>query len=68
VCRLRRQYVGNVRALKVLVMQGCRIKHWILARLVRPIHVHRQPRAISHGNTDVSLLDHLFVSARFSRR
>src|SRR5712671_608454 len=65
VSRLRRQYVRNVGALNVLVMQGRGVKYGILARLVRSIDVHRQPRAISHGDTDVALLDHRFVSTRF---
>src|ERR1700730_9200312 len=63
VSRLRRQYVRDVGALNVLVMQGRGVKYGILARLVRSIDVHRQPRAISHGNTDVPLLDHRSVSA-----
>ncbi len=66
--RLRRQYVGDVGALDILIVQGGGIKHGVLARLVRSIDVYRQPRAISHGDTDVPLLDHRFVSARFSRR
>ncbi len=66
VGRLRRQYVRDVWALNVLVMQGRRIKYGILARLIRSIDVHRQPRAISHGDTDVSFLDHRFVSAHFA--
>src|SRR5258707_1725825 len=53
VCRLRRQYVGDVGALNVLVMQGGGIKDGGLARLVRSIDVYRQPRAIPHGDTDV---------------
>ena len=65
VGRLRRQYVRDVGALKVLVVQGRRIKHGIAARLVRSIHIHRQPRAVPHGDTDVPFLDHRFFSARF---
>ena len=68
VRRLRRQYVRDIGPLNVLVMQGRGVKYGILARLVWSIDVHRQPRAISHGDTDVPLLDHRFVSARFSRR
>jgi hypothetical protein len=63
---LRRQYVRDVRALNVLVMQRRGIKHGVLARLVRSIDVHRQPRAISHGDTDIPLLDHRFVSTVFA--
>jgi hypothetical protein len=32
---------------------------------IRAVNVDRQSRAISHGDTDVALLDHRFVSARF---
>jgi hypothetical protein len=65
VSRLWRQYVRDVWTLNVLVMQGRGVKYGILARLVRSIDVHRQSRAISHGDTDVALLDHRFVSTRF---
>src|SRR2546421_7106272 len=64
VGRLRRQDVRDVGPLNILVMQGRRIKHGILARLVGSIHIHCQPRAVPHGDTDVSLLDHRFLSAR----
>jgi len=66
--RLRRQYVGDVGALNIFVMQGGGIKYGVLAGLIGSIDVHCQPCAISHGDTDVPLLDHRFVSARFSRR
>src|ERR1700704_4243534 len=61
---LRWQYIRDVRALNVLVMQSRGIEHGILARCIWSIDVHRQARAISHGLTDVPLLDHQFVSAR----
>ena len=63
VGRLRWQYIGDVRALNVLVMQSRGIEHGVLAGCIRSIDVHCQARAISHGDTDISLLDHQFVSA-----
>jgi hypothetical protein len=67
VGRLRWQDIRDVRALNVLVMQGRGIEHGVLARCTGSIDVYRQPRAISHGDTDVALLDHGFHSG-FSRR
>src|SRR6266567_4278207 len=64
VGRLRWQYIGDVRALNVLVMQSRGIERGVLAGCIRSIDVHCQARAISHSDTDVSLLDHQFVSAR----
>src|SRR5579862_6908415 len=63
VGRLRRQYICDVGTLNVLIMQGRGIEYGVLAGLIRSIHVQRQPRAVSHRDTDVSLLDHRFVSA-----
>src|ERR1700730_4300603 len=60
---LRRQDIRDVGTLNVLVMQGRGIEHGILAGPVRSIDVHRQARAISHGYTDVSFLDHQLGSA-----
>src|ERR1700704_3861546 len=64
VGRLRWQYIGDFRALNVLVVQSRGIEHGVLAGCIRSIDVHCQARAISHGDTDVSLLDHQLVSAR----
>src|SRR3981081_2064657 len=61
---LRWQYIGNVRALNVLVMQSRGIEHGVLAGGIRSIDVHCHARAISHRDTDVSLPDHQLVSAR----
>src|SRR2546423_11750996 len=61
---LRGQYIRDVGALNVLVMQSRGIEHGVLAGCIWSIDVHRQARAISHGDTDVPLLDHPFVSAR----
>src|SRR5882757_2854970 len=63
VGRLRWQYIGDVRALNVLVMQSRGIEHGVLAGCIWSIDVHRQARAIAHGDADVSLLYHRFVSA-----
>src|SRR5580704_11706883 len=60
---LRWQYIGDVGTLNVLVMQSRGIEHGILAGCIRSIDVHCQVRAIAHGDADVSLLDHQFVSA-----
>ncbi|SRR6266487_244993 len=56
VGRLWWQDIRDVRALNVLVMQGRGIEHGVLAGCTGSIDVHRQPRAISHGDTDVALL------------
>src|SRR6476619_940628 len=64
VGRLRWQYIGDVRALNVLVMQSRGIEYGVLAGCIWSIDVHRQARAITHGDADVSLLDHQFVSGR----
>src|SRR5438045_1106173 len=64
VGRLRWQYIGNVGALNVLVMQRRGIEHGVLAGCIRSVDVDCQARAISHGDPDVSLLDHQLVSAR----
>src|SRR6266851_4980704 len=63
VGRLRWQYIRDVRILNVLVMQSRGIEHGVLAGCIRSIDVHRQARAIAHGDTDVPLLDHQFASA-----
>src|SRR5262249_61977193 len=64
VGRLRWQYIRDVRALNVLVMQSRGIEHGVLAGCIWSIDVHRQARAISHGDTDVPLFHHQVVSAR----
>src|ERR1700730_17467587 len=64
--RLRWQYIRNVGPLNVLVMQGRGIEHGVLAGCIGSIDVHRQPRAISHGDADVPLLDHRLASAQCS--
>src|ERR1700754_4339589 len=68
VRRLRRQYVRDVGALNILVVQGGGIEHGVLARLVRTIDVHRQPRAIPHRDADIPLLDHLLLLRPALRR
>src|ERR1700730_11334834 len=53
---LRRQDIRDVWTLNVLVVQSRGIEHGILAGRIRSIDVHRQARAISHGNTVVPFL------------
>ena len=60
VSRLRRQDVGDVGALDVLVVQGAGIQDRVLARLVRPIDIDRQAGSVPHGHDDVAFFDHLF--------
>src|SRR6478736_10454588 len=60
---LRRQNVRHVRALDVLVVQGRCVQHRVFAWRVRSVDVDGEPRAVAHGNTDASLLDHRFAPA-----
>jgi hypothetical protein len=66
VGRLRRQNIGDVGALNVLVMQSRGIEHGIPAGSIGSIDIYRQPRAVPHGDADVPLLDHQSVSARLA--
>ncbi len=53
------QHIGNVRTLKILVVQRRGIQHWIFAIAIRSIDVDGEASAVSHRYCDVAFLNHV---------